>query len=272
MRIKATILICLCVTVQASHALTPPKPVKDMTPEERTQWAKVCETNFYARTGGVIVKPNSKTGNIVFINKQNILPDEQIEKVIEILRKDNNVTYTLLKARPSDHTIDLIAKAQATFAIVVVHDQSKPSMLVAPDEGWSELNVARFKFGIPTGSLQHIPYFARCRKGLLRAVAALIGFRSQFPNNILAVNKIEDLDSVEEFIPGDIQMLMKQNFKAHNVSPEIKMTYIRACKEGWAPRPTNEVQKAIWEKVHAPPEKPLKIEFDPATQKGKVTK
>ena len=44
-------------------------------------------------------------------------------------------------------------------------------------------------------------------------------------------------------------------------------TYKRACREGWAPTPTNDVQRAIWEKVHAIPDKPLTIEFDPKIDK-----
>ena len=30
-----------------------------------------------------------------------------------------------------------------------------------------------------------------------------------------------------------------------------------------APAPTNEFQKAVWDKVHAIPQNPMKIEFDP---------
>ena len=41
------------------------------------------------------------------------------------------------------------------------------------------------------------------------------------------------------------------------------MTYKEACEEGWAPAPTNEIQKAIWDKVRATPKNPMKIEFDP---------
>ena len=50
-------------------------------------------------------------------------------------------------------------------------------------------------------------------------------------------------------------------------SPAAVATYLTACSEGWAPAPTNDVQKAIWEKVHAIPKQPIKIDFDP--KKGK---
>ena len=38
-------------------------------------------------------------------------------------------------------------------------------------------------------------------------------------------------------------------------------------QQGWAPAPTNEVQQAIWDKVHQIPDKPITIEFDPKTDK-----
>ena len=43
-----------------------------------------------------------------------------------------------------------------------------------------------------------------------------------------------------------------------------RTSYHKACEEGWAPAPTNEVQKAIWEQVKADKERgptnPIKIE------------
>ena len=47
------------------------------------------------------------------------------------------------------------------------------------------------------------------------------------------------------------------------MSPAIVSTYLKACEEGWAPTPTNEYQKAIWEQVKADKERgptnPIKI-------------
>ena len=47
------------------------------------------------------------------------------------------------------------------------------------------------------------------------------------------------------------------------VTPARKGIYEAACQQGWAPAPTNDIQKAIWDKVHAVPATPMKIEFDP---------
>ena len=40
---------------------------------------------------------------------------------------------------------------------------------------------------------------------------------------------------------------------------EARVPYLVAVQEGWAPQPTNDVQKAIWDKVHALPTEPIKI-------------
>ena len=47
--------------------------------------------------------------------------------------------------------------------------------------------------------------------------------------------------------------------------PGKRSVYRKACEEGWAPAPTNDVQKAIWDKVHAMPTEPIKIK--PETKK-----
>jgi hypothetical protein len=60
---------------------------------------------------------------------------------------------------------------------------------------------------------------------------------------------------------------INENLQALGMASERKVPYVKACKEGWAPAPTNEFQKAIWDKVHSTPKNPMKIEFDP--KKGK---
>ena len=107
-------------------------------------------------------------------------------------------------------------------------------------------------------------YEARCRKEIMRGfVCAAGGVGSSFPGNIMNVAKVEDLDLCEEFVPFDKVGVVKQHLKDCGVIPRRFATYRTACREGWAPAPTNEVQRAIWDKVRAMPKKPMKIEFDP---------
>ena len=64
-------------------------------------------------------------------------------------------------------------------------------------------------------------------------------------------------------LPVDVLSRFRTYMEPLGVKPSILVPYRRACEEGWAPAPTNEYQKAIWDKVHAAPKNPMKIEFDP---------
>ena len=74
----------------------------------------------------------------------------------------------------------------------------------------------------------------------------------------------KDLDAVtlEEY-GVDVQMALARLLPSYGVIPYTQTTYRKAVQQGWAPAPTNEYQKAVWDKVHAAPKNPMKIEFDP---------
>ena len=79
----------------------------------------------------------------------------------------------------------------------------------------------------------------------------------------MSTASVKDLDTVQEFIPIDMGARWTDYLKNLGVTPAYQRTYKQACIEGWAPNPTNEYQKAIWDRVHAAPKNPMKIEFDP---------
>ena len=82
------------------------------------------------------------------------------------------------------------------------------------------------------------------------------------------VRKPRDLDAAdfENFGIEEIVHL-RESVKSYGLVPWHQATYRTACQEGWAPQPTNEFQRAIWNEIHQLPSNPIKIEFDPA--KGK---
>ena len=79
----------------------------------------------------------------------------------------------------------------------------------------------------------------------------------------------EDLDAVKIEFPMPLPLLgaIGNHMVKAGMEATVTAYYRQACTEGWAPAPTNEVQKAIWDKAHAVPAKPMKIEFDPKTGK-----
>jgi hypothetical protein len=78
------------------------------------------------------------------------------------------------------------------------------------------------------------------------------------------VASVEELDKFEtDNLPIDGPMRCSRYLLSLGVRPFRRVSYRKACEEGWAPSPTNDIQKAIWNAVHSVPKNPMKIEFDP---------
>ena len=81
----------------------------------------------------------------------------------------------------------------------------------------------------------------------------------------MSVTSLSDIEASQEGIPYDKVISAQKFLKSRGYAPLIRAPYAKACREGWAPAPTNDIQKAIWDKVHAMPTAPIKIK--PETKK-----
>lgn len=80
--------------------------------------------------------------------------------------------------------------------------------------------------------------------------------------------KVADLEVLpNEHIPVDVTIRMNQHTEKFGIPPAIMKPYKIACQEGWAPQPTNDIQRTIWNQAHQVPDKPITIEFDPKKDK-----
>ena len=88
---------------------------------------------------------------------------------------------------------------------------------------------------------------------------------SNYDNPITGfVECASDLDDITDYrLPMDSLTRCKNYLESCNVTPYKRTIYRKAVEEGWAPAPTNDIQKAVWDDVHAAPKNPMKIEFDP---------
>ena len=240
-------------------------PVKELTQEEhaiRSEHMRQVRLRIF---GEDVVKPKSQQGKIVFVNAQSKLPQAEIEIAVAALYKSAKFKFEVTAASDEGkRSIDRAASAcvdfKAQIAVVVVADSDTPAVLVAPEDQWAIVNVAKMDKGLSPGPLYARLFAARCRKEIIRTFSLLCGGgASQFAGNMMSTPSIEELDSVQEFIPIDMERRWTDYLASHGVKPAYIRTYQQACKEGWAPAPTNDVQKAIWDKVHAMPTEPIKI-------------
>ena len=78
------------------------------------------------------------------------------------------------------------------------------------------------------------------------------------------IYSLADLDSNPSLMPNpEVYDKVQSTCQRLGIDMLRKVSYKKACIEGWAPAPTNDIQKAIWEQVKADKERgptnPLKI-------------
>ena len=213
------------------------------------------------QTGGYLDDRLSFRGHIVIVNAQTKLDTEEIDAVVNGLVKVTKLPVSSSTISESDPAKAKQA-ANANLAIVVIDDLAKPTMLLAPEERWAIVNVAKL------AAKREADFPQRCRKEIIRAFSLLCGGGcSQYRGNLLDATSFREIDLAEEMIPADVSARYPGYLANLGVTPHKVTTYKKACEEGWAPAPTNEVQQAIWDKVHAMPTEPLKIAPETTKQK-----
>lgn len=205
----------------------------------------------------LFVKPGSIRGYISVENQQKIIPESLLVDAIEILRE--RLRYDVR------FTNDKLVSNAAAIRLAITDDPKNPApMTVSPEIGIGTLNVAALTNGISSVESVRRLLPNRAKLEFLRLICYAFGVGgSQFSGNLLSATSLRELDEMKPFLPVDIFDKIEKSGRARGLYPEIVAEYSEACQQGWAPAPTNAIQKAIWDKVHAAPKNPMKIEFDP---------
>ena len=249
---------CLGQYVPEKHRLTPE--------QARERRAKMNMKRF----GGMIRKPGSAHGKVVFLNAQRTVSRADVKPALDVIEER---IHPILEWKESDGPVkahnptDALKSAGADIGVVLVEDADSAGLITAPECGWAVVNVAALgDADCPRERLAH-----RVRIEALRAFALVGGAAFMQRDQIVMRPDImvaKDLDMIKEENYGiDVAYAISGGLPRRGVTPWLETTYKKACEEGWAPEPTNDVQRAIWEKVRAVPDKPITIEFDPKAGK-----
>lgn len=220
------------------------------------------------RQGGILVKPGSQRGKAIIFNAQTAIDRTNIVAVARKMSRDLRLRFDVI-----DGTLDglkgdwssILKKENAAAAVIVGDDTGTPSLLVAPDEFWAVVNVSRLGDGLKTDSAKKKFVPNRIKRQIFRGFALIGGSGRPENESPATVRTLNELDSARDALPVDALAPLAHTLEGRGMTKEFVATYRLACQQGWAPTPTNDAQKAIWDKIHAMPTEPIKIK--PETKK-----
>ena len=207
------------------------------------------------KTGGFVVAPASGRG-IILVDTNSGVSKESFDKFIKAVSTGPRFSISL-KMGASDEKY--MPNDECGAVIVFKNDPTCPiTIMTAPEQGWASVNVAPLKVGSPSPEL----FGKRINKEAWRALVYMLGGgNNQMPACVMKpCADVKDIDALKMDQPcPDPFREMSLSAAKLGIAQAKLTTYRKACVEGWAPPPTNEYQKAIWDEVHAMPTEPLKI-------------
>lgn len=195
-------------------------------------------------------KPNSSSGLVIIVNQQNCVDEATVHSAINVIRESLPYVFKTISK-------DMGEKGQSV--INLVSEPNDTILTVSPETGISKVNV------LAIGSKNRE---ARIRREILRAFAFSFGAgASQFPGNIMSACDLDEIDNAEDFLPFDTIQTISRVAEKRGLKPEVLADYATACQEGWAPNPSTPEEQKIWDEVHEIPTEPIRITFDPTTDR-----
>ena len=236
--LAVAVVTCLAVAQDA-----PQVSAEGARAQRQAEFAK----KYYANTGGRVVKPDSGEGKIVVYNAQKKIPAEMLKAAADHMTITLAMRFEVQDIEPvAFEGFDATAKKNNGGATIFVVDNSAlPLSLVAYENGWGMVNAALLA-GSPAEKVAE-----RTEKELTRTTALVCGIASGSTGSLMMpVRNVDALDNCElptergnPMVLGPIHKYML-NF---GVTPVTVATYRKACSDGWAPKPKDDAQRALWE-------------------------
>lgn len=145
-----------------------------------------------------------------------------------------------------------IRKREKALIVVAISLEGRDmsALSIFPEERVAIVNVDKLSFDGTSGEELEI----RLIKEIWRAIgfAGGIGYASHANSVMRPVSSPIELDAnkFQVMQPTEFQQ-MHPLLQKYGVKQGHRTIYRRACEEGWAPQPTNEYQRAVWERVMA---------------------
>lgn len=203
-------------------------------------------------TGGSVYR--QVEGRIIAVrNRQTKFSPAEIEAAVALFR--DQTYWPVFVVADGDTSREIGAE------LVLCDDikDRKATLLTAPEQSYAELATAWLLADSPKPGVRT----RRLNVEVYRAISSALGLGiAAFQPSVMShVHSLKDLDrlGVRAFGPEILGILDEECAKL-GIKKVYRVTYRKACQEGWAPAPTNDVQRKIWKEVHELPSAPITIE------------
>lgn len=262
MRKLVYFLIASLEGVVLADISAPPSPMP-ITQSQNVNWHKrrrLTPEQQMERFGGFLMRDYSGK-YCYFFDTQSRVGSQSFDWISQQVALVLSLPLRYEKSMIGNH--DIIGQNQAMLAeenkvgafITVVDIPDYPSILIAPENGWAQVNVAALAKDNPSAEVLD----RRVKKELWRAFVMLFGGgnSSMLAQDLMRpVNSLADLDAKPNLAPGPEPFnAVLEGARARGITPVYRTTYRQACIEGWAPAPTNDFQRAILEKIRSEKER-----------------
>ena len=215
-----------------------------------------------ALASGWHIEQDVKGNSAVIYNAQTSVSMDILNEVALSIRQ---LVHIKIEAMNGGTKEKMLPTKNYPVVVSLINDEtSDTTLLIAPEQNWATINVAALLKDKPSADVAK----NRIHKEVWRATAMAMGAANSMTQPCLMrqINSLKELDNTRNMLPSPqpINNMLEFSYK-YNIPKIRRVTYKKACEEGWAPAPTNDIQKAIWDKVHAMPTAPLKIK--PETKK-----
>lgn len=267
------ILFASCVMVVGLASMAQKLPPMPVVPPPPDPMAMNKNPGFVRATGGMIeIKTEGKSFLFADARKEKgglsatINQMKSFCRIMFEVRDISPIAATYAEAKK------LLSGNVGAVAVIVDGGADDPVLNVFPENRVSILNVTPLRKDATA-----MQYESRLHKELWRALCfaaggAVSGMDRCVMNTILDPS---DLDRLGCSMAGPVAVGgINQTAKRYGFGNKEVLAYISACKRGIAPKPANEAQQKIWDRVQKEkaealkePASPIKIKYDP--KKGK---
>lgn len=236
------------------------KPVPKDSPYTIEQ-IKARDERVLKKTGGFLLqKASGPEAMVIDARNKATLTIDEVARVYKLGCKLNMNTEKIARGAvsPLKFAQKKMAEKKPLMLVVVFEGADEwPALSVFPEERIGLVNADKLKGGNDPSASE-----TRVSKEIWRALGFVggIGFSHMENDMMQPYYTLEEIDgNMHNYIQPMNMAKWGALWKRFGVKKEARVPYSLACQQGWAPAPTNEYQKAIWNKIHAMPTAPIKI-------------